>query len=305
MAFTAERTSVVQGIQIAKETTLGTAASGGFVTLNSISIKPSPSISTNPFTPNGTMWDTVAPVGKDMTNLKFESTPQYGELDWILGSLLCTGSGTTTKVYNPKAKDVNTPQFYTIQSGASGNCEAVAGVVVTSATFSYTRDKFSISGDMIGQDMDFGATWVAGATNASGTVIEPKYTTVTLGSKLTRCKSAEITISNRWKDVWVLDGSESSYVNVVETKPTGTAKLRVEADAAGKALIASVRAGNPQQNLVITMTNGTKVATMDVYLLITNVSDLSDDEGVYCFSLDCSIAYNATADYAVKATVTP
>lgn len=302
MSFTPERTSVVQNIQIAKESTIGTPVTAGFKKLASISITPSPKISTSSFRPNGTMFSTLNPVGKDMSEGKFESTPAYEELDWILGSVLCVSA--SGGVYKPSAVATNTPQFYTIQSGQTGSCETYGSMVFTSATFTFNRDGVKIAGDMFGQAMSTDTGWASGATSESTiTPILPKDTTITMAGSSIDPFSAEVALSNRWGDVWLLDGTDS-YANIVELVPQGTATLRMRMTTAeGKAQVAALRSDNATQELKITCSDGTNSFELAAKVQISEVTELSDEGGVYAVTIKYNIVWDESAQYAIKASV--
>ena len=63
-------------------------------------------------------------------------------------------------------------------------------------------------------------------------------------TKLTRLLEATISISDRVSQLWVLNSSNASYAAFLEGPPNVTVKLKMEANAAGMALLSNIRAGS-------------------------------------------------------------
>jgi hypothetical protein len=62
-------------------------------------------------------------------------------------------------------------------------------------------------------------------------------------TKLAADFSAQWALSNRYGEKWVLDSSLPSFAGVYERKPTGRLTLEMENNAAGQALVATMRSG--------------------------------------------------------------
>jgi hypothetical protein len=63
-------------------------------------------------------------------------------------------------------------------------------------------------------------------------------------TKLTRLLEATISISDRVSQLWVLNSSNASYAAFLEGPPNVTVKLKMEANAAGMALVSNIRNGS-------------------------------------------------------------
>lgn len=295
-----ERTSAYQKAQCGIESSLGGAATID-KQLVSIGIKAAPKIITSPYTPQGSLLPTIVPIGKDYTEASYECSPIYEEIGLIFGSLF---SKPTTGIYAIDGTSPNTPNSYKFQIGDGTNCEGFSGAVFNSIDLKWTRDKLDVSGNILGRSMDT-ATWAVGAAPpATVTPILPKKVSVKVDDvKLTRCLSVEFSMSDRWKDLWVLDAAQNSYVKLVETPLKANVKLLLVANAEGKAFIDSVRGNNATQVITIEAASDTKSFELKAATKVAAIDEFGDEEGVYAVGVDLAVVYDAVLDLAIEATV--
>lgn len=300
-----ERTSAYQKAQLGIETSLGT---GGTVNkqLVSIGIKAAPKVLTSPFTPQGSLLPTIVPIGKDYTEASYECSPIYEEIGLIFASLFAKEA---TGICEIDGTAPNTPDTYKFEVGDGTNCEGFAGAVFNSLSLKWNREKLDVSGDILGQLMDT-ATWTADADPpASITPMLPSQVTIKMGNteagvtKLNRCFSANFDISGRWKDLWVLDAAQPSYVALVETPLKANIKLMMEADAEGKAFLASVRGNNPTKVIDFEAVSGTKSFHLVAATKVEGIDEFGDNDGVYAIGVNLAVVYDASLGLAMKATV--
>jgi hypothetical protein len=121
-----------------------------------------------------------------------------------------------------------------------------------------------------------------------------------------RTLKGELTIGDRYDPLWVVDASQTSYVAIVETEPTIEMKVTQEADAQGMASLVAMRAGGSTfMRLegvgpnIYTGTGGSPLivnhkVTIDVCGQITDIGELSDEDGVFAVEWTFSGVYDPT-----------
>lgn len=298
MAFQSENTAVFQNVQYGKEAAIG---AGGTCDkfLSTISIAPSPKIALSPFTKNGSIAVTAVAVGKDMSTFKVTADAIcYEECDFILGSVMAKGAGG---VYEIKSDEPNEPQTYAIQFGQDGNCRTFPGGIITGSTWTFSRDAVKVSADGMGGKMEAG-TWNTGATSLSGfSTINPADCTLKLDdTTFGRGFNCEISITDRWVDVWILDGNDN-FVNYCEKMPKLEVKTMLEVDDEYDAIVTDLRDDNPNKNIKLVATNGIKSLTFDMNCIVSGLEDFKDEQGTYATSVTWSMSPNST--YLCKATL--
>lgn len=295
-----ERTTAFQRAQYGTESTPG---SGGIVNtqLVGLSIKPAAKVTTHKYIPQGSLWPTIMPLGKDYTEAKIDGAPIYEELGFLFASALCAGSGS----YNPSNSAENTPQTYIVQVGSSGRCEQFTYGVVTAFGLKWNRNEVTVTGDMIGKQISTTASF-ASSTTAPATItpMTPEGVSITMGgSGLARCFEIDLNVSGRWKSVWSLDNTQNSYAAIVEAVPEGTIKIKMEADAAGVASLARLRAGNATSTVVISCVDGSKSCTITAATKVQDVEPFEDEDGVYAVGYTLAIVHDPALNYSIQAVV--
>ena len=295
-----ERTTAFQSAAYGVESTPGSSATIS-TRLVGLSIKPQVKVETHKYTPQGSLWPTIMPLGKDYTEAKLDGEPVYEELGFLFGSALCAGSGGT---YNPNSSGPNTPSTYTVQVGSTGRAEKFSYGVVTGFGLKWTRSSIDISGDMIGSKLTTSTTFTTGSAPATITPMTPNDVTVTYaGSGLTRCFEVDLNVSGRWKPVWVIDSSQNSFVAIAEAVPEGTIKIKTEADAQGFTFLDNLRANNTTETLIISCVNGSKSCTITAAVKVSDVESFEDEDGVYAVGYTLAIVYDSSLSYSIKAEV--
>ena len=117
-------------------------------------------------------------------------------------------------------------------------------------------------------------------------------------TKLLRVLEAEFKLENRFGPLWVLDQANQSWVAHVEIEPTCTTRLFLEADAAGMALLAIMRAGTSRfiriEGVGDAFSGGTYLIRVDVCGQVSEVGDYSDQDGVYAIEWTFTAIQDAT-----------
>lgn len=319
----AERATVFQTVQVGVETTYGTGVAANKL-LQSMSIEPNIQADVKTFRPSGQKFTTVAALGKEWSAGRLSGQATYTELIYPLASVLkkptpTTPGGTLPRLWTfdsaPAAAD--TVASYTVEQGSAERAHKVTGLVVLDFGMEFTREAINISGSTLGKALTDGITLTASPTTLALLPILPTQVSVKLAdtqagltgaSALTRAISAAWNLGNRFGPVWTLDASQSSYAALVELVPNGTAKLKVEADAAGMALLTQLRSGATKFMRIsavgdVIETTYNYSLQVDLALKVVKPSEFSDADGVYAIEWEFELTKDATWGKAIEVQV--
>lgn len=117
-------------------------------------------------------------------------------------------------------------------------------------------------------------------------------------TKLTRAMRGEFRIGDRFNPLWAINSAVSGFAAHMETAPTATLKLTLEADAAGMGPLAALRAGDKRYLRVKAV--GPLIASTYYYTLqldmcgvVAEVGEFSDEDGVYGIEWTFEAAYDS------------
>lgn len=245
----AVRPTVLEKVQIGVESTLGTGVAADKQLLcTSITPRPSSGI-VRPFRPVGSKAPTTATRIKEMTEADIEGAIGYNDVVYLLASLLGApswGSGVAT--YMPAAFGADTPKGLTVEVGSAVRAEKFAYGLVTDLSFRFSQEDASLSGRMIGRNLQEGITMTPGPTELAEVPVDPDTVDILVGAdvaglaKITDCISAEFGISNRWGAHMPLDSAFDSYSDHIELAPELSASIVVEHDSVAAGYMADLRA---------------------------------------------------------------
>jgi hypothetical protein len=319
-----ERASLTQGVQVGVEVTPGTtvAANKKFI---SIGIESAIKIDPQRFRPMGQKFASQVVPGKEWVEANIDGVGSYTEVIWFLSSLLVTPSAPATLdtsakkwTFTPSATAEDTVKTLTVEQGGVVRAHKFGYGLVTELEFKFNRDTVAISGSMIGQRITDSITLTAGPTTPPEVPIIPTevdvYVDPTSGAlgttKLTRCLEATVSIGDRFNPVWVLNSANTSFVAHVENEPKAEAKLLLEADSVGMGILTNMRAGSTQFLRVLATSATLAGATTQKYSLqidaaikVKDVSDFSDEDGVYAIEWTFEIVYDTTWTKAIEVQV--
>ena len=253
-----ERTVLTELTQLGVETTPGTVVPANRV-FRDLAITPGVKAAISTPELAGQKWPTVAIFGKEWSESKFEGAG-FESIVYVLSSLLSYAdpvrvnppSGIAWRwTFRPAQSQPDTIKTYTIEVGSSVRAAQVAYGLVTGATISVNRNAVEVSGSLLGQRIADGITMTANPAEVPAVPFVPgKFdlfidsTAGALGTtKMLRAFSIEFSVSDRYSPVWSVNSALSSFAAHVETRPAGTLKLRLEADAQGRSLLDVMRNG--------------------------------------------------------------
>jgi hypothetical protein len=325
----AERSSISQGVSLGVETTPGTAVAATR-RLGSIGFSPGVKAEFTEQRPMGQKWLNAAIIGKEWSESAIEGSPCYTELPYIFASLLstptitaildgATSTGGRTWLFGTSSSNDDTPKTYTVEQGSSVRAHRAGNVIINEMTLGFSREEVTLEGSALGQAIEDGITLSAGVTQLPQVMAIPKNFSVYLDTtaaglgttKLTRVLSGEIGISDRYGPLWVVDAAKPSFVTTIETTPTGSAKLLLEADAQGMAPLVDMRAGTTKFLRVEAVganiyTGGVTVnhrLRWDAAVQVSEPEEFSDEDGVYAMGWGFSFVHDATWGKATSVEV--
>ena len=140
--------------------------------LPNLTIMPSIVASTVPFRGQGFKYPSSQVIGKESTGLTYDGAASYGELPYLLASLLGAatpspiGTGGYLWSFAHSMTLPDSPQTYTMEHGDPTIAGRFGYGIFDAITFTLTRDSFKVNGTGIGQQ------WQAGFTMSSVNAVQ-------------------------------------------------------------------------------------------------------------------------------------
>jgi len=256
-----ERATVTQGVQLGIEAVPG-ALVPATRRLQSISIEPEIMAETNAFRPYGTKYDAVVPEGREWSAATVVGIPTFNELQYILAS--CFANAVPTQImdgatptgawrwqFQPSTTTEDTPQTYTVEQGSPVRAQRFPYGIFSEFGLTWSRQKFDLNATMFGQRLQDGVTMTGSPVSQPLIPMIPAQidtflddTPGALGTtKFLRALSGSFKLASKFGPLWTLNTANPSWAAHIETLPKLDLGIRVEADAAGMALLNTLRAG--------------------------------------------------------------
>jgi hypothetical protein len=303
----AERSALNQSVQIGVESTPGTSVAAS-KRLQAIGIEPSPDVEMDEFRPIGQKYRAITTLGKEWVTADISGRGSYNELVYLLSSVVGTAVVTNpgaALAYNwqflPESFDDDAPKTFTVEHGSSVRADKFTYGIVTEFGMTFNRTNIEVTGSMMGRALTDGITMTAAPTAVPLVPIIPTQVSVymndsfaTIGTtKLSRAISAEFNLGSRFAGVWVLDAANPQYVNHIETEPDLSLGMTLQADAAGMALLNTMRTG-ATKFIRIEATGPTDsiesgqayTFRLDMAAKVSDTQGFSDEDGVYAVGFD-------------------
>jgi hypothetical protein len=297
------RTAVEQKAQWGTESVPGTAVTADEV-FTGMEVEASPKVETGTIATQGKRFASKVYKKKEWTEGKVSGVVDYNaqamSLDWVLGSVT---EGTPADGCTARTFTVGAAGTRTIVYGDSTEAARVAGCFVTSASWKWGRN----SGDTAFEASFTGGLWEQGQTLATATAeysIEPVEAGMVdvfvdtawgdLGdTHVPSALSVEVKLDGLRSDDWRLNSATPSLSGSKETAVKGEVSLLVECNAAGRAFLSHLRAG--QVLYVRVAAEGQPIGT-------------ADDVQAFVMDLVCQVeTYETGSDddlYTSKVTLT-
>lgn len=322
--MTADRASIFQTIQLGVESVAGSAVAANKA-LNSLSIEPSIKADIKNFRPMGNKFPTLSALGKESVEAKIKGQQTYSELIYPLSSLITgvSGSGLGGSpvayqwTFSPNSSGADSPKTFTVEQGDANMAHRFTGGLVTGLTFKFTRNETTLDGAMIGQALENGVTMTASPTSIdlvpvlAGQVdiyLADTHAGLDAAAALGRPLAVDVEIADRYNPVWAIGTATNSWASFVEAEPKATTKLKMEANTEGMALLANMRSGATKfiriQALGATISGANKYKLrIDAALQVKDVSDFSDEDGVFAIEWSLAMVHDATWGKALEIIV--
>ncbi len=321
-----DRASIFQTVQVGVETTSGTGVVAN-KKLQSLAIEPGIKAEVDTFKPTGNKFATVAALNKEWVEAKVSGKPVYDEVIYPLAGIFGAPVTTTPDSVNaPSARQhvfsssstaADTPKTFTVEQGSAERAHKFTYGLMTALGFKVSRGGVELEGQMMGQALTDGITLTASPSVLPLLPVLSKHFEIKLADSqsglagataLSRAISAEWEISDKFGPVWTVARGTSSFGAHVDTDPKLTAKLKVAADATGMGLLTQLRSGATKFmriDAVGDIIGGTVAYKMsvDLALKVTEVSEFSDEDGLYAVEWEFEGAHDGTWTKAVEVTV--
>jgi len=312
--MTTDRASIFEGVQIGLETTSGGSVAAN-KKLNALSIQPGVKAEVSQFRPMGVKYPTLTALGKEWVEASLEGQMTYSELIYPLASLI--GGGSTGAFLGASGaasawnwsfaggSTADTAQTFSVEQGSSTRAARFTYGLITGLSLNFTRSETTLSGTMLGNALVDGITLSTSPTDvelkpllASQVDVYLDDTAATLGdTKLTRALAVSWELTDKYSPLWAINSAESSFAAHVESEPKLVVKLKLEADSVGMGLLTTMRAGSTKW-MQILATGAAITGTynyqmqIDTALQVTDVSEFSDEDGVFAIEWTFTGIYN-------------
>jgi hypothetical protein len=310
----ADRSDLTEKTQIGVETLVapGTAVAATRL-LQALSIGRAIELDMDEFRPSGSKFPTIIVPTKEWITASLEGRPTYDELVYPLSSVI--GNGTVTQlldgatptgvydwVFEPLTTAPDVQRTFTVEKGSSVRADRFPYGIVNELTVGFDRnDGASLGGSMIGQRIEDGITLSVGATALDVRPVTVDDVSVYIDTppgafgttKMLRCISTEWSFGDRVNPVWPLDQAVQGFAGHIESEPSASMSLVMEADAQGLGPLAAARAGDTRRIRVEAIGNTLYSAgvyagvaalkerlRIDLYGKVEDVSDYGETEGL-------------------------
>lgn len=315
------RATVNRQVQIGVESTPGTAVPAN-KSLPSLNLTLSRAFEKKEFRSQGFKPITATQVIKDYGTGTASGPLNYTEIIYILNSMVTgvittPGGGTLSRdhTFTPAAIGADAFKTFTIQEG-----DTTAGTQMANGIFGEFGVTTNLSTAEISGTL-FGTTPTTAALTGGPTAIALlpvnireidlflNDTFAAIGTtKVTDAYSANFNITNKYAMRWVLNTTNTSFKDVIETPPTLTFSFATEHNAQSRTLYDSL-ATNPTKYLQLKAT-GPIIEAAITYKFQMNVgcqiaaTAQEDDDGVWGYRYDCTPIYTTTFPGAWAVVVT-
>lgn len=226
-------------------------------------------------------------------------------------------TGAATWLFQPSSTQPDVVQTYTVEHGSSVRADRASYGTWDSYGESWDRKAVTLTGSMLAQQLSDPFTLTAGLPSVENIPVLPKQVDVFLDTsfgalgttKLLRALTVSFNLASRFGPFWTLNSANASFAGTVETVPKGTVTLKLAADAAGMALLSTLRAGGTY--FLRVQATGTPLYGTVTYLKqydfaikLGKPTAFADTDGIVDISWAASIVHDASWGRAMQASIT-
>jgi hypothetical protein len=315
-----DRSTIFEGIQLGVEGTPGTLVDADKF-LQALTLQLGPKTKIDLYRPTGVKFPTVASLAKEWTEASLGGPMTYIDIVYLLsgsiGSVSPEGAGTVkTWTFSPDSVGPDTVVTFSVEQGSSLRAHRFSYGLITGLTRNFSRDECTVTGTMIGQEIEDDVTLTANPTALPVQPIMPTQVLVYLAStqaglasatSLSRAFSVTAALTNRFGPIWALNG-DISFAAHAELEPQAQYTLLMEADDEGMSNLPTMRAGDTIWMKIAATGPIVDGSTHYSYtetaaLKISNVSEFRDEQGVYSNEWTMNAVHDATWGKAFQIVV--
>lgn len=266
---------------------------------------------------------TYRPTGRKLISIAEEMTEMTegklsGELDYnailypvagVFGKITPALHGPSTTAYDwtitpPLTGNAN-PQTFTGQKGDASFAEAASYMLMSDWGYKVSRKEATNDASFIAQLMNVAATLTAAPTvvplqPAKGAHINLFLDSTSAGigtTQITNPMEFSFAASGYYAPFWAVNRANPSFGSHVDQAPKNEFKLSLPFDTQGRGYVATMQAGSKVYarvdavGPVLDATNSLNYGFRhDMCLVITNIGQLSDKDGIYAVELTFEVA---------------
>lgn len=315
-----EKNTIFQNVQIGIEGTAGTPVAANRKLL-ACSIVPKIRTEADAFRAMGNKYPSFVTINKEWSEHSIEGRPTYNEILYLLSSLLSqptpaqqAGTAAYLWTFDSATSAADAGKTLTVEQGDADTGWRAAGVRVSGLEFAFSRNKCSISGAAIGEQIETGITLTAAPTSLTPLPVLPAHLAfrtaatragLTGATALTRGFAASFSLTDKVGLAWPVGQDPIA----VEGEPKIGAKLKLATDSNGMGMIATMRAGTTQwfritaQGALIASTYYNKLE-IDFAAQIMEPGEFGDQDNVYALEYGLQPIHDATWGKAFEIRVT-
>lgn len=310
-----ERATVNQVTNVGVETVPGTAVAANR-RLQAAVIELDPDFEFDTFRPEGVKFPTLVAPTQELVGGAVTGRMTYNELAYLLSSYLTsvapTGAGPYTWTWTPATSGDDAPKTLTVERGSSVRAHRAAHVMVNSLGWSVARgEAVELDGDAFGQALQDAITLTAGATALVPVPMLPSHFSLYLdstaagigGTKLTRVKSCDVELGERFAAQFFVDAAQTSFGAYVEGENDSSVSLTLEADAAAMAHLSAIRAGDTRWFRQRAVGPTPNQFTFDASIKFDEAPTFGDEDGLVTVELNGRIVHDSSAGWNKALTI--
>lgn len=318
-----ERATLLQTTQIGVETTMGTSVAANKLLLGT-SIESKIEADVKTYRPYGQKFATVTALGKEWASASLSGPLTYTDWTYLMASAIAYAAPVqqaATAAYKWTAAMAQTVEdtikSYTVEVGSPTRAHKFTHALVNNLGYSISRDEATIKGSIIGRAITDAITMTASPTAIALVPVVPTQVDVTLDAtsgglgttKLLRVLNIDFETGERYAPVWPVDSAQTSFATYTEKEPDPKLKIKMAADAAGMTRLTEMRAGT--KAFIRVKGTGALIASTyyntfqhDICGIVTEVSDFSDEDGLYAIEWTFTPTYDSGWGKAMEFQIT-
>jgi hypothetical protein len=328
LTYSPERASVNQRVQVGAEslTALGTSVPAN-KNLLPFDFQFGASFDLSNYKATGHKYDVIQEANEEWVDGSMSGSGCYNTLVYPLAGAMgsttpvASGDSTTAKdwVFTPPITGSKEPQTFTFEQGDGTNAEKLTYGLFTQFGYKFDRKSFEVSGKILAHQLQENITMTASPTSVALAPIVANQINVYIDdaqadlgtTQSLKFISGDFSMDSIYGPAWFVNRANPSFSNHVDLVPKATFKILVEADATGKALLASVRAGVLKYVRVEAI--GAEIDAdntindlfqHDMAVFIGKPDQFTDSDGIYAIGFECTVGEDPTWGKSHEITLT-